>query len=501
MFRSEERPSLHSALADFEVCVQAGASCSPTRLRISTSKSPKSPLSPAVSRSVIVQPGFVLLRRSHRRSTDEKKKFPGKIVALSGGDSAVNAATANSVQAPVSKGLISSIMTAYNTHCELVISADDVWLTILSQFCAYVNKNAEGLRNRIVEHEGKKMLKAYSYGSLLTADYPRMIRDLLGQIRQNIKSPELADWFRPGFSTTTERDEVCAAATAMASLQAYFEYKMCLACGIPSVTLRGTVADWKLLREKIERLIDFEVEGNPEGKVMEQWVGYLRKVCDGFVESAERPDSAATLEFWDKVRRRGESRSYHAFGRYSLRPVSWSETYSGRCSPPNPWTRHPYRRTRSGSLAWISPDLRAPQYLMLSRINTRSTITHTVVLYCNSTWSSDSSCQVLSHERGRSGMPSYITGWVSAFACFNNDGDFVGKRKPEGAEFPKISDSDMCHNVVSVPVIIDDNGVEYDGTLFSGQVVCEAERGGERGYPVIHPRNDWCLAVAVKGTT
>ncbi|CAN0527432.1 unnamed protein product, partial [Ectocarpus sp. 8 AP-2014] len=201
------------------------------------------------------------------------------------------------------KGLISAIMTAYNTHCNLVISPDDVWLTILAQFCAYVNKNAEGLRDRIVQHEGKKELVVVSSdGTLRTADYPRMIRDLLGLIRQNIKSPELADWFRPGFSTTTERDDVCAAATAMASLQGYFEYSCICGCGIPSVTLRGTVGDWKLLREKIERLLEFEVDGNPEGKVMQIWVGYLRKVCDGFVESAEHPGSPETLEFWDRVR-------------------------------------------------------------------------------------------------------------------------------------------------------------------------------------------------------
>ena len=192
-------------------------------------------------------------------------------------------------------------MASLTSHCNLVLSPDDVWLTILSQFCAYVNNNAEGLRSKIVEHEGKKELKAYCHGTLETADYKGMIRDLLMQIRENIKSPELADWFRPGFSTTTEKEEVCAAATAMASLQAYFEFTMCLTCGIPSVTMLGTVADWKLLREKIDRLLEFEVEGNPEGKVMELWVGYLRQVCDGFVESAEHPRSAKTLEFWDKV--------------------------------------------------------------------------------------------------------------------------------------------------------------------------------------------------------
>lgn len=214
-------------------------------------------------------------------------------------------------------------MTAYNTHCDLVIGPDDVWLTILAQFCAYANKNAEGLRNRIVDHEGRKELKVYCGWTMQmadTAEYQRMFRELLGQIRQNIKSPELADWFRPGFSTTTEKDEVCAAATAMASLQTYFEYQLLFRCGIPSVTLMGTIGDWKLLREKIERLLEFEVDGNPEGKVMEIWVGYLRKVCDGFVESAEHPGSPETLEFWDKVHASRERRARRALDTPKMTP-------------------------------------------------------------------------------------------------------------------------------------------------------------------------------------
>eukprot|EP00903_Cladosiphon_okamuranus_P021050 g19339.t1 len=137
----------------------------------------------------------------------------------------------------------------------------------------------------------------------------------------------------------------------------------------------------KLLREKIDRLLDFEVDGNPEGKVMEIWVGYLRKVCDGFVESAERPGSPETLEFWDKV---------------------------------------------------------------------------------------------LSHVSRGSGM-NYTTGWISAFTCFNSDGIFLGKDVPKDADFPLIPSRAVCHNVVSCPVKIDDNGKKYAGTLFSGQTVYTGE--------------------------
>ena len=104
--------------------------------------------------------------------------------------------------------------------------------------------------------------------------------------------------------------------------------------------------------------------------------------------------------------------------------------------------------------------------------------------------------QVLSHHRVLSGM-NYITGWLSAFTCFGKDG-FIGNHKSEGAEFPKIDEMNICHNVVSCPVKIDDNSDEHDGTLFVGQVAFEAKQGGREKYPTIHPRNDWSIAVAAK---
>lgn len=69
----------------------------------------------------------------------------------------------------------------------------------------------------------------------------------------------------------------------------------------PPVTLMGTVVDRKLLYAKVERLLEFEVDDNPDGNVTELWVGYPRKMCDAFVESAGHPGSAETLDFWGKV--------------------------------------------------------------------------------------------------------------------------------------------------------------------------------------------------------
>lgn len=74
-----------------------------------------------------------------------------------------------------------------------------------------------------------------------------MIEGLLRKIKENIKSPELADGFLPDFSTTTEKYDVCAAATAMEILQAYIKFTMGIEC------LRGLA--WEPLRCRTTRMV------------------------------------------------------------------------------------------------------------------------------------------------------------------------------------------------------------------------------------------------------
>ena len=73
------------------------------------------------------------------------------------------------------------------------------------------------------------------------------------EIAKNIKDPTLRTWVDPEFSTTTVTDRVCAAASLMSIMQKYFSYGFGIDCGIPSVTLKGTVEDWQSLRNKIDR--------------------------------------------------------------------------------------------------------------------------------------------------------------------------------------------------------------------------------------------------------
>ena len=193
-------------------------------------------------------------------------------------------------------------------------------------------------------------------------------------------------------------------------------------CGIPKVTLEGSPADWQLLRQKIDRLPQYDVKG--KDAVMKKWHDLLVPVLDQLVSSAEgRPD----LNFWDTV-----------------------------CS----------------------------------------------------------------HSGGGSG-PSYLSGWVTVFACFKANGKWQGNvpenprrarrgygsrqtanGPPTPPKWPFIDTTDIPVGSVSVPVLVDDNGTQYDTQMLAGQFAYEmtTDAGGQdiNKLDTVRPRTDWCIAYEGK---
>lgn len=86
------------------------------------------------------------------------------------------------------------------------------------------------------------------------------------------------------------------------------------------------------------------------------------------------------------------------------------------------------------------------------------------------------------------------------FACFNKDGEWQGDQnyrivhfdgKVEG-DWPFIDTNDIPVGAVSVPVVLDDNGKEYEAMMNAGQFTYSVK--GDN-LDTIQPRNDWCFAI------
>uniref|UniRef100_A0A0B7KK11 Uncharacterized protein n=1 Tax=Bionectria ochroleuca TaxID=29856 RepID=A0A0B7KK11_BIOOC len=164
---------------------------------------------------------------------------------------------------PYRNGFVDGILRAFQQDLHLVVRPDDVWLAILVQFSFYVNGHAEQLRH-----------------GLIRAAMQGLIVD-----------ESLTEWLLPEFSTTTTDDRAVAALTLMATLKSYFEYRLTLGCGFPSVTLEGEKTDWEELAKRIQRFGTYGTEPT-------EWATYLSKILEKMIQSFDKPDAESIKEFW-----------------------------------------------------------------------------------------------------------------------------------------------------------------------------------------------------------
>ena len=202
-----------------------------------------------------------------------------------------------SSQTPVyssSNGFVRAAVAAYSNHHHLIIRPEDVWFAILTQLSFFVNAHAEELRQYFVSHSGQKELEVIDSGSIDFAKFGAMAQRMTKLMDKNLNDHELLPWIMPAFSTTEDTDKVVASVIMMGAMQKYFSYKFSLRCGIPSVTLLGTQADWEEILQRLEKLPNLGTEPA-------QFYNLLKPVVTYFVASFESPVAASTRQFWKRI--------------------------------------------------------------------------------------------------------------------------------------------------------------------------------------------------------
>ena len=187
-----------------------------------------------------------------------------------------------------------SIVEAYANHQSITLSPDMVWLVISQGFARYVNAHAETMRPKIVNHNGKMDLAIQTSKDLLKedVDWPSLIGDFASQINKYTKGG-IAKTITADFSTTGTVERVASQITLMESVKSYFEYIVYrIACGIPSVKLQGTAADWRRVLEKTKQLEQYGLG---------EWVGELQPILKEFIKAAE---GTPNQSFWKNIVKR-----------------------------------------------------------------------------------------------------------------------------------------------------------------------------------------------------
>ena len=193
-----------------------------------------------------------------------------------------------------SNGFVKGAIRAYSDHHHLRIRPEDVWFAILSQLSLYINAHAEEFRGKFVPHEGKKELELEYDGTRYTVDFGGIAKDMGEFIEQNVVDAELREWMMPAFTTTTQTDVVIASILLMGLTQKYFDFKIKLRCGLPSVILLGERSDWDLILRRIEKLKEY-------GEEPMEFYKLLCPVISRFVQSFDNPASTETINFWQRI--------------------------------------------------------------------------------------------------------------------------------------------------------------------------------------------------------
>ncbi|MFO0559525.1 MAG: DUF4419 domain-containing protein [Polyangiales bacterium] len=154
------------------------------------------------------------------------------------------------VQAEPIHGLVAAAHLAYAEHRPLALAPEHVWLCVLQAMARVVEEQPEKFRALFVAHEGKETVRIQRDEFIPgnpDNDWGGAVRELGALVRA--RSSERAKTFLAP-KGASEIGEIACEISLLGAMQNYFELEVHTLCGIPSITLEGTPAEWNDLRER-----------------------------------------------------------------------------------------------------------------------------------------------------------------------------------------------------------------------------------------------------------
>lgn len=176
---------------------------------------------------------------------------------------------------PSTSSFVRSVIEAWARQSHLVIRPDDIWFQILVQLNFFMTKNGESASDLFVAHKGKQDIE------VLENTFKGTILRFRDELQLRVKTPGSTEWISPGLSTSEPEDDLSAIVFMMDVMSTFFEYFCAIICGILSITLLGTKADWERLLSKIDRLGEF-------GEEVVEYQHRLRPLLTRMVRTIER---------------------------------------------------------------------------------------------------------------------------------------------------------------------------------------------------------------------
>lgn len=184
---------------------------------------------------------------------------------------------------------LTGLFNAYKDHRPVVLSPDMIWLLISQGFARHIDQNREALRSKLVDFEGKKVLTVIA-NDIKLGNPNSNWEALFPQFNQQISvfaGKKFVKNLTADFSTTTPTTKIASEITLMDGMKSYFVYQVILiGCGIPKVTLEGTVDDWEKVLQKIKFIKQYDLSW---------WTTELEPIVKEIIQAKKgKPNN----EFW-----------------------------------------------------------------------------------------------------------------------------------------------------------------------------------------------------------
>jgi hypothetical protein len=165
-----------------------------------------------------------------------------------------------------------------------------------------VNNSPEELRSQIVSFKGKKTLtvvrEMVELGDMKSFDWESIFPEFAEQI-SGFTGKALVNNLTADFTTTTPTARVASQITIMESMKEFFNYKvMFTGCGIPEVTVEGSVKDWQKILTRLDYLAKYDLEW---------WTSELKPVIQKIIDTKK---GKVDKQFWMNMVK------YHKLGVY-----------------------------------------------------------------------------------------------------------------------------------------------------------------------------------------
>ena len=196
------------------------------------------------------------------------------------------------------KSLIAGLVLAYKNHYPITISPDMIWILILQGYSRFMEKYFELVREKYVHFEGKKNICINRLGifpeEATKETWEGIINEIVEEIEKHI-GKEISSNLQSDFSTTNPVTLATSQVSIMSAMKQYFVYKVLMGgCGISSITLEGSLDDWKKIKSKLEFL---------SSKALKWWTKHLIPIIDNIIETKEYYDknkkiNNELIDFW-----------------------------------------------------------------------------------------------------------------------------------------------------------------------------------------------------------